>query len=153
MKCGRECFYFEVVEEYYTCNLAPLRIFINGLCIGTLASPTYLPNFIHTMKILASNSFEVKNITEDNYKEILISIKDDSDQMISFGDTFDDYFNFVLKNEGEIFFLWYMREDPFFCYSNFEKNGLFFSHVLIEDFLFAINELSNWYNFLLESQK
>ncbi|MEN8321179.1 hypothetical protein [Acinetobacter junii] len=145
IKLGKESFFFELLPQDKIDKLIAVRICINGNMLGTLESPTYMPSFLNDLKNLISSPYYYNgNLNIDNSFEVLKESIDSGDYIVVLEETFDDYIKRFARNDVEMFFLWYI-EEPFFNYSNSEKDRIFFSSVLIEDISFGINELSKWY--------
>lgn len=162
LKFGNDKFYFEVIADERQNLQVPIRIRINNEVLGTFHSSTYIPSFLGGLHRLMSDKYYFTN--ELNQSSLQLKLKESlelSDRYIfTLEETFDDYIKRALRNDNDVYFMWYISQDHFFEYKSEELNRLIYTSVTRNDFLFAYNSLIDWtqsflhpnFNFKIENR-
>jgi len=127
-------------------DLVPLTMNINGLSLGTLESPTYIPSFIGDLRGLLQDPFYKNyNLTVDNFlKNLCINDELIDHYKLTLEETFDDFSKIGVRNQESIFFLFKLHENPFFTYPELIENIIYAEHVSIDSVEFALKGLMEY---------
>ena len=146
IEIGTKEFSFTILNINPQRDLVPLTMNINGLSLGTLESPTYIPSFIGNLRELLQDPFYKNyNLTSDNFAENLcINNELIKHYNLTLEETFDDFSKRGVRNQESIFFLFKLHENPFFTYPNLIENIIYAEYVTINSVELALNGLSEY---------
>ena len=105
-------------------TLAPVRIWIGGVAIGTMDEETYLPSLVHQLNrildyppLLDTEWCQLQN----NGLNYILSedCPENGRFLVGFGESFDDFVLARYKSEKGVVFLIQATEHPFFTYDKF----------------------------------
>jgi hypothetical protein len=105
-------------------NLAPVRIWIGGMPIGTLEEETYLPSLVHQL----TRIFDCPPLGDNEWHRLQgegldYILSEDCGAngrfLVSLGESFDDFVVARYQAEKGIVFLIQAAESPFFTYNKF----------------------------------
>ena len=91
-KIGNQEIYIEIISSTYCNNMANLVLVIDGLKIGTLSSPTYIPSFINSLEsLLVEEIYFCEKMDKDLFREIIREGKLENENIFTLEETFDDF--------------------------------------------------------------
>lgn len=140
-KFAIEINYIRELDGAHRCHL---RVWINGLPVGSDQDETYLGYLVDGLHPLINNPkrFEVDynllNREDESIFQIVhnsqlgIGQRSYSKYLIDWGDSFDDFFIFSIFSNDNFRFYWMLFRDPYFNYRDIEVEKIYSGEVEFE---------------------
>lgn len=145
-KIGNQEIYLEIISSTYCNNMANLVLVIDGLKIGTLSSPTYIPSFINSLEsLLVEEIYFCEKMDKDLFREIIREGKLENENIFTLEETFDDFMKRCIRDRGNFYFYFKLYEEHFFSYKNTTVNTPMIKIVSINKFVEFLNELKSYF--------
>ncbi|RKL85743.1 hypothetical protein D6D65_08955 [Moraxella catarrhalis] len=126
--------------------MANLVLVIDGLKIGTLSSPTYIPSFINSLEsLLVEEIYFCEKMDRDLFREIIREGKLENENIFTLEETFDYFMKRCIRDRGNFYFYFKLYEEHFFSYENITVNTPMIKIVSINKFVEFLNELKSYF--------
>ena len=145
-KIGNQEIYLEIISSTYCNNMANLVLVIDGLKIGTLSSPTYIPSFMNSLEsLLVEEIYFCEKMDKDLFHEIIREGKLENENIFTLEETFDDLMKRCIRDRENFYFYFKLYEEHFFSYENITVNTPMIKIVSINKFVEFLNELKSYF--------
>lgn len=146
-KIGNKDIYIKIDIGTHSNNMANFILVVDGLGLGTLSSPTYIPSFINSLNsILLEEVYYCENINIDLFNEIVQKGELENKNNFTLEETFDDFMKRCIRGRENIYFYFKLHEEHFFSYKNIEINMPIIKVINIKSFIDFLEKINIYFN-------
>lgn len=123
----KEYFAIEINSEFESQSnlLRPIKIWIDGISLGTFEDTTYIPTFIarltRCLELEIALPESMNDTTEINLFNHFNLSNDSGKYLLGLDSSFDDYQIYFFHKDKKIYFLWKLCDYPFFQYNEYNQ--------------------------------